>query len=136
VTERSGFEDRPDYRVDIHRRRNVVTAELDGRLIARTANALLVDEQDHGLVFYFPRSDVLVALGRDDAQSSRCPYKGNATYWRFDGDGEPVCWSYDEPYDQVAQLRGHVAFYQDKVAVRLWQAHPAVVAMISAAARL
>jgi uncharacterized protein (DUF427 family) len=122
------FEDRPDYRVDIHRRRNMITAEHGGRLIASTTAALLVDEQDHGLVFYFPRSDVHVELRREPEATSRCPFKGQATYWRFDGDGdEPVCWSYEDPTEQVARLRGHVAFYQDQVSVRIGQAHPAVL---------
>ncbi|WP_280351682.1 DUF427 domain-containing protein, partial [Nocardia abscessus] len=88
----SGFAARPDYRVDIHRRRNLVTARLGDRLVAETTRPLLVDEQDHGLVFYFPREDVRVALRRDDARSSRCPFKGQATYWRFDGDGDAAVW--------------------------------------------
>ncbi|MUL75882.1 DUF427 domain-containing protein [Mycolicibacterium sp. CBMA 226] len=122
------FADRPDYRVDIHRRRNRITAEHDGRLIAATTAALLVDEQDHGLVFYFPRSDVHLELRRDPDATSRCPFKGQATYWRFDGDGdEPVCWSYENPTDQVARLCDHVAFHQDRVSIRVGQAHPAVL---------
>jgi uncharacterized protein (DUF427 family) len=122
------FEDRPDYRVDIHRRRNTVTAEHDGRLIAATTAALLVDEKEQGMVFYFPRADVHLELRRDPDASSRCPFKGQATYWRFDGDGdEPVCWSYENPTEQVARLRDHVAFYQDRVMVRVGQAHPAVL---------
>jgi uncharacterized protein (DUF427 family) len=127
--ERSGYADRFDYRVDIHRRRNRVTAEFEGRLIASTTNPLLVDEQDHGLVFYFPRSDLLIELRADPTRTSYCPYKGDATYWHFDGDGdgEALCWSYDDPYEQVAELRDHVGFYQDAIAVRLWQADPAVV---------
>lgn len=127
-SDRSAFEDRPDYRIDIHRRRNTVTAEFGGRLVASTANPLLVDEQDHGLVFYFPRSAALLDLRRDPTASSRCPFKGQATYWRFDGDGdEAICWSYEDPYPQVARLAGHVAFFQDKVDVRVGQAHPAVI---------
>ncbi|MCW2655552.1 MAG: hypothetical protein JWR32_6528 [Mycobacterium sp.] len=124
----SAFEDRPDYRIDIHRRRNTVTAEIAGRVVASSTGVLLVDEQDHGLVFYFPSSEVRVELRRDATRSSRCPFKGDATYWRFDGDGgEAVCWSYEDPYPQVARLAGHVAFFQDKVAVRVGEAHPAVV---------
>lgn len=124
----SAFVDRPDYRVDIHRRRNRVTAHLRGRPIASTTAALLVDEQDHGLVFYFPRADVGVELREDPVTTSRCPFKGDATYWRFDGDGgQALCWSYQEPYPQVAALAGHVAFFQDKVEVRLCEAHPAVI---------
>ncbi|MFF7939767.1 DUF427 domain-containing protein [Nocardia gamkensis] len=126
--EHSGFAARPDYRVDIHRRRNLVTARLGDRLVAQTTRPLLVDEQDHGLVFYFPREDVRVALRRDDARSSRCPFKGQATYWRFDGDGDTaVCWSYDDPIGQVARLHGHVAFYQDRVQVCVGVATPAVL---------
>ncbi|MGK8488464.1 DUF427 domain-containing protein [Nocardia asiatica] len=130
--ELSGFAARPDYRVDIHRRRNLVTARLGDRLVAETTRALLVDEQDHGLVFYFPREDVRVALRRDDSLGSRCPFKGQATYWRFDGDGdESVCWSYDDPIGQVARLRGHVAFYQDRVQVCVGVATPAVLGVPS-----
>ncbi|HUO38958.1 MAG TPA: DUF427 domain-containing protein [Mycobacterium sp.] len=124
----SAFVDRPDYRIDIHRRRNTVTAHRAERLIASTNAALLVDEQDHGLVFYFPRADLMVELRPDPATSSRCPFKGDATYWRFDGDGgQAVCWSYENPYPQVGRLAGHVAFFQDQVAVRVGEAHPAVV---------
>ena len=96
--------------------------------MARTTSPLLVDEQDHGLVVYFPRDDVEVALTLDPDTTSRCPYKGQASYWRFAGDGDaPVCWSYDEPYPQVRQIAGHVAFYQDRVRVQLGVATPAVV---------
>ncbi|MGK8506615.1 DUF427 domain-containing protein [Nocardia asiatica] len=130
--ELSGFAARPDYRVDIHRRRNLVTARLGDRLVAETTRPLLVDEQDHGLVFYFPREDVRVVLRRDDSLSSRCPFKGQATYWRFDGDGDAsVCWSYDDPIGQVARLRGHVAFYQDRVQVCVGVATPAVLGVPS-----
>lgn len=123
----TGFAARPDYRVDIHARRNVVRATLGGVRLAETTGSLLVDEQDHGLVFYFPRADVVVDLTRAEAAGSRCPFKGEATYWRFDGDGEQsLCWSYEEPMQQVARLRGYVAFYQDIVTVSVGQAHPAV----------
>ncbi|MBF6220311.1 DUF427 domain-containing protein [Nocardia abscessus] len=132
----SGFAARPDYRVDIHRRRNLVTARLGDLLVAETTRPLLVDEQDHGLVFYFPREDVRVALRRDDARSSRCPFKGQATYWRFDGDGDgdgdAACWSYDDPVGQVALLRGHVAFYQDRVQVCVGVATPTVLGVPAA----
>ena len=123
----SAFADRPDYRVDIYPRRNVVTASVDGRLLAQTSRSLLVDEQDHGLVFYFPRTDIRVELTVDPDTKSRCPFKGEATHWRFDGDGDSaICWSYETPFEEVARLRGYVAFYQDSVDVRLGQAHPAV----------
>lgn len=125
--EPSGYVERPDYRVDILARRNEVSAWLGDTLLARTTASLLVDEQDHGLVFYFPRADVLVEL-TPDPQTSRCPYKGDASYWRFDGDGDSaICWSYDDPYPPVLRIVDHVAFYQDRVRVQLGVATPAVV---------
>lgn len=127
TTDHPGYLNRPDYRVDIHARRNLITVHRAGRLVAETVRALLVDEQDHGLVFYLPRADVRVPLHRDPERTSRCPFKGIATYWRFDGDGdEAIVWSYDDPAPQVSRLRGHVAFYQDRVDLRVGVATPAV----------
>lgn len=125
--EQSGYVERPDYRVDLLRRRNRVTARLGERVLASSENTLLVDEQDHGLVFYFPDADVDFSQLTPTEDRSRCPYKGYASYWRpTDGD-EPVAWAYNEPYPQVAAIAGHVAFYQDRVSVELGVATPAVV---------
>ena len=119
MDEPSGYGERYDYRVDILRRLNRVTATLDGVELASSRRTLLVDEQDHGLVFYFPRQDVaLDRLAAMPEHSSRCPYKGTASYWGYAGQpGEPIAWSYENPYPQVAQIKGYIAFYQDRVTV-------------------
>ena len=125
--DRSAWIDRPDYRVDVLRRRNVVTVRAGERLLGRTTSALLVDEQDHGLVFYIPETDVNFDLLAATDDRSRCPFKGDASYWRLiDGD-DSVAWTYRDPYPEVARIRGHVAFYQDRVSVELGVATPAVV---------
>jgi uncharacterized protein (DUF427 family) len=93
-----------------------VTAAKDGALLAESSHTLIVDEQDHGIVFYFPRGDVrLDRLEAMPDRSSRCPYKGGATYWGIGG--EPVAWSYEYPYPEVALIAGYIAFYQDRVTV-------------------
>ena len=122
----SGYQERPDYRVDILRRRNLVTVRSGERTLASTTAALLVDEQDHGLVFYVPEHDVSLDLlaGTDD--TSRCPFKGQARYWRLIDGAEPVAWTYPEPYPEVSALRGHIGFYQDRVTVEVGVATPAV----------
>ncbi len=123
----SGWVERPDYRVDILRRRNLVTVRAGSRVLARTTAPLLVDEQDHGLVFYVPEADVNFELLTPTDDSSRCPFKGDASYWRLvDGDA-PVAWAYREPYPEVARILGHLGFYQDRVTVELGVATPAVV---------
>jgi uncharacterized protein (DUF427 family) len=117
--EPSGYAERYDYRVDILRRLNRVTATLDGVMLASSRRTLLVDEQDHGLVFYFPREDVrLDLLAPMPDRSSRCPYKGEASYWGSDSlPDTPLAWSYENPYPEVAPIKGYVAFYQDRVTV-------------------
>jgi uncharacterized protein (DUF427 family) len=113
--------------VDVLRRRNRVVVRHGGEVLAETAESLLVDEQDHGLVFYFPRSDVRLDLLKPTDDESRCPYKGDASYWRFAEGTEPIAWSYEQPYPQVEQIAGYIAFYQDRVQVEVGVATPAVV---------
>ncbi|HLG87540.1 MAG TPA: DUF427 domain-containing protein [Alphaproteobacteria bacterium] len=117
----SGYAERFDYRVDILRRRNRVIAMKDGVLLAESDRTLLVDEQNHGLVFYFPRTDVrLGLLEAMPGKSSYCPYKGEASYWRrAGGSDDPVAWSYDRPFAEVSQIAGYIAFYQDRVTVSI-----------------
>jgi uncharacterized protein (DUF427 family) len=125
--EPSGYVERPDYRVDVLRRRNRVKARAGDQVLADSEHTLLVDEQDHGLVFYFPEDDVDFSQMVPTDDRTRCPYKGYASYWRLADGGRPVAWTYREPYPQVAQIAGHVAFYQDRVTVEIGVATPAVV---------
>jgi uncharacterized protein (DUF427 family) len=123
----SGWIARPDYRVDILARRNVVTVRAGELILASTTSALLVDEQDHGLVFYVPEADVDFGLLTPTDDRTRCPYKGDASYWRLVDGSVPVAWTYREPYPEVARLLGHIGFYQDRVTVQIGVANPAVV---------
>jgi uncharacterized protein (DUF427 family) len=125
--EPSAFVDRPDYRVDILARRNRVTASVGGEILADSQRCLLVDEQDHGLVFYFPPEDVRLELFQPDGRTTRCPFKGTATYRKYAGpEGDVLIWSYEEPYPEVTRLAGYVAFFQDAVQVRVGASNPAV----------
>jgi uncharacterized protein (DUF427 family) len=118
-----GFAARFDYRVDILPRRNLITVTHDGLELARSTRSLLVDEQDHGLVFYLPRDDVRMDLLIETDHTSTCPYKGTATHWRLtDGDASSIAWTYENPICEVARIAGHIAFYQDIVALTVGQA--------------
>ncbi|HTR69730.1 MAG TPA: DUF427 domain-containing protein [Mycobacteriales bacterium] len=121
-----GFADRFDYRVDIRPHRNQVTARVGERVIARTTRALLVDEQDHGLVFYFPEADVDLSALEAIEHVTVCPFKGEAAHWALAGGEQPVAWTYRQPHHEVARLAGHLAFYQDRVSVEVGVANPAV----------
>jgi uncharacterized protein (DUF427 family) len=115
----SGYLERHDYRVDLLARRNRITVRAGDRVIAQSARSILVDEQDHGLVFYLPEADLVAgALVSVADKTSVCPYKGEAIYLALaDAPETPVAWRYDRPLPQVAAIAGHVAFYQDRVAL-------------------
>ena len=71
-------------------------------------------------MFYFPKSDVdLAALEAMPDHHTRCPWKGDASYWSLSGGDEPIAWAYEDPLPQVAQIRDHIAFYQNLVTVSL-----------------
>lgn len=124
--EPSGYLDRPDYRVDIRRIRNLVRVTYGDRILGESTASLLVAEQDHGIACYLPASDVRFDLLVPHEQTSRCPFKGTARYWRPADGPDPIAWEYAEPYTEVAILSGHIGFYQDRVRVEVGVATPAV----------
>ena len=117
----SGYLTRPDYRVDLLRRRNLVTASVGSVRLASSSRTIVVDEQNHGLVVYFPPDDVdFGSLEAIADRTSFCPYKGEALYWALaSSPGEAIAWSYLKPFDEVVQIGNYVAFYQHHVDVRL-----------------
>jgi uncharacterized protein (DUF427 family) len=118
---RSAYRERPDYRVDLLARTNVMTARLGDAVLATSDACLIVDEQDHGLVVYFPPDTVDFALLEPVAGlHTTCPFKGQASYWRAPGGDQPwVAWSYPSPFPEVTRLTGYVAFHQDTVNVTI-----------------
>lgn len=117
---RPAYADRPDYRVDLLARTNVMTAWLGETRLASSDACLVVDEQDHGLVVYFPPGAVDFALLEPTGHRTACPFKGQAVYWRAAGTGGTgIAWSYPEPFPQVARLAGYLAFDQDEVRVTI-----------------
>ena len=118
---RSLYCERPDYRVDLLARTNVMTAWLGETRLARSGACLTVDEQDHGLVVYFPPDAVDFGYLEQAAERTVCPFKGEAVYWRAAGrpEGPGIAWSYPDPLPEVARLAGYVAFDQDEVRVAI-----------------
>jgi uncharacterized protein (DUF427 family) len=117
---RSMYHQRPDYRVDLLARTNVMTAWAGELCLARSSACLTVDEQDHGLVVYFPREAVDFSHLEPVGHRTVCPFKGQAVYWRMAGTAGPgIAWSYPEPFPEVARLAGYVAFDQDEVRVTI-----------------
>jgi uncharacterized protein (DUF427 family) len=117
-----GFKSSPDHRVDLLPESRRVRVVLGGTTIADSTAALRVEETGHDPVHYIPASDVRIALLHRTDHHSRCPYKGEASYWTIEvpeGGGvrrsENAVWGYPTPYDEVTGIAGHYAFYPSRV---------------------
>lgn len=92
----------------------------DGVLV-ESRSALLLREDGHDPVVYFPRADVAMALLEESDTRTSCPRKGEASYFHYVGANgriDDVAWSYEDPDQTDAKpIAGHLAFYDGKVTV-------------------
>ncbi|WP_394768104.1 DUF427 domain-containing protein [Lacisediminihabitans sp.] len=107
----------PYSRIDIRGSSRRVQVALDGRILADSTRAMLLYETLLPVRFYFPPDDVLVELEPSDTRSW-CAYKGEASYWSVrmpDRLERDIAWRYDTPLDDALRVRGHVAFFDERV---------------------
>jgi uncharacterized protein (DUF427 family) len=108
----------PDHPISIERNPSRVVVTLAGRVIADTIHALTLREAGYRPVHYLPREDVDMAAIERTRHSTYCPYKGVASYYSISAGGARsvnAIWTYEEPYEPVAAIRDHLAFYPDRV---------------------
>jgi uncharacterized protein (DUF427 family) len=105
----------PYHRVDLVPSSRNVRISLDGDVLAESSRPLACFETNLPTRWYLPKSD-LVAGFEATTRSTRCPYKGIASYWSVGGN-EDIGWSYEDPIVTAAALRGLVAFYDEVVDV-------------------
>ena len=105
---------------------DITTEEFPGRVrlvfagetIVDTTRARLLHETGIPPVHYFPRSDVRTELLEPSEQRSVCPFKGEASYWSIAVDGrraEDAVWGYKDPLPERVDIKGHLAFYKDRI---------------------
>ncbi len=85
------------------------TATYNGTVLADTDDTVVV-EGNH----YFPPESIRRELFADTDHSTVCSWKGTASYYTVEVDGESlanVAWYYPEPSDAAAEIKDHVAFY-------------------------
>ncbi len=118
MTERTIKIPGPDHPITIEPNQGRVIVTLGGRVIADTREALTLREASYPPVQYIPRKDVdMAALTRSDT-ATYCPYKGEAAYFSIPAGGErsvDAIWTYEAPYDAVAEIKDHLAFYPDRI---------------------
>ena len=108
----------PEHPISIQRNSRRIVVRVTGRVIAETRNALTLREADYPPVQYIPREDIDSSQLKRTDHTTYCPYKGDCNYYTIPAGGEKsvnAVWTYERPYPAVAQIKGHVAFYPDRV---------------------
>ena len=108
----------PDHPITIEPNPSHVVVTLGGKIIADTRDALTLREAAYPAVLYIPRKDVDMTLLERTDHATYCPYKGDCGYFSIPSGGERAVnavWTYENPYEAVAQIKDHVAFYPDRV---------------------
>lgn len=108
----------PDHPINITPHPGRVVVKAGGRVVADSRAALTLQEAAYPPVLYLPRADVDMALLERTAHATYCPYKGDCAYYSIPAGGEravDAVWTYEQPFEAVAAIREHVAFYPDRV---------------------
>lgn len=115
-----GFKEYPDHHVEIGPSRARVRVTWRGEVIAESARAIEMREGQSKsrispVVYYLPREDVRMERFARTTHSTHCPFKGDASYYSLKDGPENAAWSYENPYDEMAAIKDHLAFYPDRV---------------------
>ncbi len=108
----------PDHPITVEPNPSRVVVTLGRRTIADSRQALRLQEASYPAVLYIPRKDVDMSLLERTDHSTYCPYKGECAYYSISAGGERsknAVWTYETPYDAVAAIKDHLAFYPDRV---------------------
>jgi uncharacterized protein (DUF427 family) len=114
----------PDHPIDVEPFNGQVRVTFAEHTVADTTQALELREASYPPVYYVPLADVDQAALRASDTTTRCPYKGTASYYdvidphTLQSAGDAV-WHYREPYPAVGEIADHVAFYANKVEIEV-----------------
>ena len=105
------------HRIETHPEERRVQVRINGDTVADSSRALALTEGSLPTRWYLPREDISAELEPSERRTT-CPFKGEATHFSV-GAEEAVAWSYEEPIEQVSEIRDLVAFYNERVDLQL-----------------
>jgi len=107
-----------EHPITIDKNPNNVVVSVSGKVVADSMRTLILREGKYPPVLYIPRVDVDMAAFERSADTTYCPYKGDCNYFSVPAGGERsknAAWTYEAPFEAVAVIRDHLAFYPDRV---------------------
>lgn len=115
-----GFQRNPGKVIIVEPYAGVVTVRAGDVVIATSTRAKVLTEPPYAAAFYIPFEDIDFSRLRKTELSTHCPYKGDASYWSVVSAGEAgkdAMWAYEHPFDEMATIGDHGAFYSNKVVI-------------------
>jgi len=107
----------PFKRVDALPSKRHIRVVINGQTVADTRRPHLVFETNHPVRYYIPQEDVRMDLLMPSETTSRCPYKGAASYWSAKiGEQvfEDMIWGYMEPIAECPKIKGLLCFWHER----------------------
>lgn len=108
----------PSTRVQILPSSRHVTVAVDGTVVADSHRPSFLYETGLPRRTYIPKLDVRMDLLVASETTSKCPYKGTASYWSVVVAGAvhvDLAWSYPAPRRESESITGLVCFYDELV---------------------
>lgn len=112
----------PYHRIDTYRTSRPVRVSVDGQVIAESTRAVALFEAGLPPRFYLPPDDVRRGLLEPSETTTRCAYKGIATYRHVrvgDTLHEDLAWTYEAPDADGRPIRGLICFFNERVDLAL-----------------
>ena len=110
-----GFKKTSRSHIVTQRSHKRVRVTVNGEVIADSRAALELKEGNYPVAYYLPRKDVRMERLARTSHSTHCPFKGDASYFSIVDGPENAVWSYERPYDEMADIKDLLAFYPNKV---------------------
>lgn len=100
--------ERMDQKVEVY---------IDNEIVAETDNAIKLFEDGYEPVIYIPIND-LKNIDLVKYADYNCPHKGHAELLTIKHGSDEIengAWTYNEPFRNLEELKGRVAFYPERV---------------------
>jgi len=82
----------------------------NGKIIADSDRCKIIEGN-----YYFPPESVNKEFLKQSKTTSICPWKGTASYYNLEVDGETnkdAAWYYPEPKEKAKEIKNYVAFWK------------------------
>jgi len=107
-----------------------IRAVFAGETAVDSRHAKLLHEHGHLPIYYFPEEELRAELLEPTGHRTRCPWKGEASYWSVrvgERLAENAVWGYEDPLADAPPLAGYRAIYWNTMDEWFEEDEPAIV---------